>query len=551
MTESEKPTIGRTPQGQIESETPKTAKPSITSTWGGMINLLGDPDTRYGRLLRGDQISMSTKLNMLSDPVIAITAAYVSSKLVKAEYEIRCKDATIRRFFEAMYAAFHREFMLQASMAVLLGGCGLIKKLAFQVPKPIREDDTPVWTSSTKPYVCTGFDQANPVGATPRFDRDGRYEGFSYSGGDVDRVYSLWLTIGRHMAFGKYSGWGRLNNAYKMWWMGEFGYDQLAVHMQKFVDRAIIVDFPAGKTDDGQEFADIAIAKGDDIRSGATVALPSTVYSVFNDLDGTEKLSAIRKWAVRLMDSAENINAFTELADHVDSRKAMAMLLPLQTYQAVKQSSLGGPTTADVLGKLASDLLIGEANEIDMHVNEYLFPAILAWNFGPDAPRVIKETTGLNEYDRGELFELLKVLASRMTSAVATEIDHQELAHRLGVPMRDVVMVTRPEVNQEDEEEIPSEEQAAEAAVAFGRGEISLEAFMRRMGMAYDPDKALPRDRLEKMIGRPLPSEADDTADAEITEEDIDRVMKALEEIPELADLDLVEATTEEEEESE
>lgn len=537
MTEqNDKPTIGKTPQKQIASETPKTAKPSVTGTWGAMINLLGDPDNRYGRLLRSDRISMVTKLEMLSDPVIAITAAYVSSKLVRAEYEIRCKDPTIQRFFEAMYSAFHREFMLQASMAVLLGSCGLIKKLHFEVPKPIEEDDPPVWTSSATPYICTGFDQANPIGARPKFDKDGRYEGFSYSGGDVDRVYSLWLTIGRHMAFGKYSGWGRLTNVYKMWWLGEFGYDQLAVHMQKFVDRAIIVDFPPGKTQDGREHGDIAIAKGDDIRANATVALPSNVYGVQDEMSGTEKLSAVRRWAVRLLESAENIDAFIKLADHLDSRKAMSMLLPFQTYQAVKQSSLGGPTTADVLGKLATNMVLGEANELDMHVNEYLFPAILQWNFGPTAPRVVKRTTGLNEYDRGELFQLLKILASRMDSTTALQIDEGELAHRLDVPMRNTVMIERPM-----EEEQPVSEEASAAAFAFARGQISLADFMGRMGMAFDPEKALPRDVVDKILSESLDPESQDAEDAVITEEDIKRVKKMLEDVPELGMIDLLE----------
>jgi len=562
MTEkTDVPTIGKTPQKQIASETPKTAKPSVTATWGGMLAMLGDPTNRYGRLVRSDRISMTTKLEMLSDPVVAITAAYVSSKLVKAEYEIRCKDPTIQRFFEAMYGAFHREFMLQASMAVLLGSCGLIKKLSFEVPKPIEESDAPAWTSSTTPYICTGFDQADPVGARPKFNKDGGYEGFSYSGGDVDRVYSLWLTIGRHMAFGKYSGWGRLTNVYKMWWLGEFGYDQLAVHMQKFVDRAIIMDFPAGKTQGGLEHSDIAIAKGDDVRSGATVALPSTVYSVLDTMSGEEKLTAVRKWAVRLLDNAENIDAFIKLADHLDSRKAMSLLLPFQTYQAVKQSSLGGPTTADVLGKLATNMVLGEANELDMHVNEYLFPAILQWNYGPDAPRVVKRTTGLNEYDRGELFELLKILAATMDSTAPLQIDVEELAHRLDVPMSDAVMIGRPKAEEpEPEEPAPvedsalsgisdrqAEEASAAAAYAFARGEISLAGFMGRMGMAFDPEKALPQDVVDKILSETLGPESDDDQAAVITAEDVRRVVKTLEDIPELQDLETVEVLNEQE----
>jgi len=233
----------------------------------------------------------------------------------------------------------------------------------------------------------------------------------------------------------------------------------------------------------------------------------------------------------------------------------MSMLLPFQTYQAVKQSSLGGPTTADVLGKLATNMVLGEANELDMHVNEYLFPAILQWNFGPTAPRVVKRTTGLNEYDRGELFQLLKILVSRLTSAAADRVDVDELAHRLDVPMRNTVMTARrspPGGSQKEEEPEPEEqpvsvedprqgEEASAAAFAFARGQISLADFMGRMGMAFDPEKALPRDVIDKILSESLDPESQDAEDAVITEEDIRRVKKALEDMPELGLIDLLE----------
>jgi len=171
---------------------------------------------------------------------------------------------------------------------------------------------------------------------------------------------------------------------------------------------------------------------------------------------------------------------------------------------------------------------------------------------------VVKETTGLNEYDRGELFELLKILASRMTSTVAEQIDADELARRLDVPMLDAnaLMIEReeqapeeqPEVNEEEEQpEQPPQEEAAEAAFAFGRGEISLAAFMERIGMAYDPDKALPRDVLDKILSEPLDPVRQDDIDATITEEDIERVKRILDDVPELADLETVEAINEQE----
>jgi len=530
--------VGRTPAGKIAAETPQTSRPSYTTTWGAMYELLGDPTSRYGQLVQGSRVSMSTKLKMLDDPVIALSVAYIASKLVKAEYEIQCADPEIRAFFLTMYGAFHREFMLQAAMGVALGCVGLIKKLNFDTPRPLTPDAPPVWTGTTIPLICSGFDQVDPVGAYPDFNKEGEFTGFNYSKGKVDRVYALWLTIGRAKAFGKYSGAGRLGNAYKAWWLGEFGYDQLVVHVQKFVDRVVEVSHPDGKDGDGNDLSDTALSIGNDIRSGATVAVPSTVYSAYEESAGMEKLTAIRKWAVRLLESGENIAAFHGLTDHCDSRKAMGMFIPLQLYQQVQQSSLGGPTTSDVLSKLAVDLIIEDATEIDMHLNEYVFPFLVDVNWWPDAARVEKVTTGLNEYDRGELFALLQVLAQRMDSDAATRIDPDRLAHHLGVPVYDVMSTEREPMTEETQEQSPTEEATDESPAGSGAA-VAAQQVAPVTASAYDPDKNPSREVLERMLRDPLPDDADEAAI--ITEADVARVTRILDEMPELDELETVE----------
>ena len=191
------PKIGKTPEGQVASETPLTVMPSPISSWGSAIYWLGDPGERYGQLLPSDRVSPGVKKRMITDEVLAMSLGYISSKLVKAEYEIQCSDPDQKAFFEAMYAAFHREFMLQAAMAVAFGSCGLIKKFEFEVPDPINEGDPEVWDDDTTPFIIVGFEQVDPVGAHPKYTEDHRYDGFSYRSGDVDRVYSLWITIRR------------------------------------------------------------------------------------------------------------------------------------------------------------------------------------------------------------------------------------------------------------------------------------------------------------------------------------------------------------------
>jgi len=547
--------IGKTPAGGIAVETPRTVRPQMTTTWGAMYEMLGDPTVRYGRLVQGSRVSMATRVKMLDDPVIALSVAYIGSKLVKAEYEIRCADPTIRAFFQAMYGHLHREFMLQAAMATALGCSGLIKRFRFDVPRPLAPDAPPVWTGSTIPLICDGFDQVEPVGAYPDFDEDGVFTGFHYTEGAVDRIYALWLTIGRAKAFGKYSGAGRLANAYKAWWLGEFNYDQLVVHVQKFVDRAIEVSHPPGKDENGNDLSDVAQSIGNDVRSGATVAMPSEVYTEQDDA-GMDRLTSVRKWSLRMLESGENIGAFLGLSDHCDSRKAMGMFIPLQLYQQVQQSSLGGPTTSDVLGKLAVDLIIEDATDIDMHLNEYVFPFLVDVNFGSDAARVEKVTTGLNEYDRGELFALLQILAQRMDGEAADLIDQGGLIHTLGVPVREAPAREGDNVDDQriDDQEVADQgvqdtgDEIAQRAAAHLASTVDprlVRSMKTALAAGYDPAKNPPREVLEKILSQPLPDDADEAS--VITEADIARAMRILEEIPELDELETVEVGATEE----
>lgn len=446
--------IGKTPDGIIAVETPHAILPAFTWHWGDTINWLGDPESRYGRLVSTGDVSISIKLQMLNDPIIAFTMAYVASKLVKAEYEMRCADEQIRRFFEVMYARFHREFMLQASMAVAIGYCGLIKKLRFEVPQPEDPNEPPVWDAAATPFIITGFEQVELPGARPLFDDEtGDFVGFTYSGGDVDRLYALWLTIGRTRAFGKYSGWGRLRSGYKSWWLGEFADDQFVIYIQKNIDRIVVVTHPSGKTQDGVSFSEIAREVADVARSGGSLSMPGEPYKFIDSATGEEKATTLRKWGIQFMGGSDKALSFIETADHLDARKALALLVPRQVHSGVKQDVFGGPTSAQVLGALAVDLIIQEAVEVDAHLNEYVFPFLVSANFGPDAPRVTKVTTGLNEADRAELFKLLEGLINR-AEGIASRIDSERLAQRLGVPLlAGDAAPEQPETEEEDDVE--------------------------------------------------------------------------------------------------
>jgi len=495
--------IGKTPQEQVAAETPAITAPlaqrQFMGRWG---EWLGDPDRRYGHLHSARSIPAHTKLEMLTDPVIALCQGYIGATLVRAKRVIECTDENKRRFFEATFRTWEREFILQAALAAALGAVGLIKKFAFTTPRPVEIDAPPVWAAVATPYVIEGFDAVYPVGSSPRFDAKRRhFQGMNTPDGAIDVFYTLWLTIGKARAFGSYEGSGRLENVYQDWWMKYFGRDLYLVHLQKNIDRVAEVIYPPGTTQAGKSHRDIAVATGDAVRSGATVALPSSVYEVVDPMTSETKLSALRKWAIRFLEGSQSVGEFHEVDDHHDSKMALGYFVPPQMFMYVRQSSLGGPTTADVLGHLAEELLMLDAADIDTHVNKYVFPPIARANFSPGSPPVQVRTVGLEPDVRDQLLEVVKVLMARMETDTSI-FDMPEALGRLGMPVR-------------------GQEAKSEMQEAGGREGTGL--------AAADEDDSPPREVLERMVQEdltPVPGSVD-----LISDPDVRRAVRRLREV--------------------
>jgi hypothetical protein len=511
--------VGKTPQDQFGIETPRISAPAVQHQFQGSYGyFLGDSERRYGRLRLARRLPTHTKLEMLRDPVIAMAQGFISASLVKARRAIECVDEDKRRFFEAMFRSWEREFILQAAQAVSLGSCGLIKRFAFQVPEPVEIDEPPVWTAAAVPYIVRGFDAVYPLGSFPRFDNKGRiFQGMDTSDGRVDVFFSLWITIGQARAFGAYGGSGRLENVYRDWWAKQFGRDLYLVWLQKQINPATKAGYPPGKTSSGKAHQDIALAVGDSVRSGSTVALPTTVYSIVDQMTGDERLSAVQQWTLDFLESSRSVGQFHEVDDHHDQKMSLGMLLPPQMYLNVKQSALGGPTTADVLTKLAEDLLLIDAADIDRHVNEYVFPAVARANFPPDSPPVRVRTVGLAPESRTQLFEIVRSLLGRM-DIDPSAVDMREALDRLGIPLLERGAVPPPPP--------PEEEEIEEEAVAAQAGEDGAPA---EAAIQNPPPEVLQR-MIEDTLD-PVPPVGEIIPDAEYIERAFRRLKAALPEV--------------------
>lgn len=395
---------GITPQGQVVVENRETTAPSMRASQWSWTALLDSPVERYGVYTSPRYIKDQTKLNMLYDPVLSMAVGFTGAALIKATRVIECEDEDKRVFFENLFSIWEEEFMLQANMAIALGSVGLVKKWRFVSPESLGA------TGNVDPFVIVGFDQCYPLTSYPRFDAKRRvFEGIDTEDGHIDRFYSLWLTIGKEMAFGDYAGWGRLSSAYNDWWTKSMIRDNYIISMQKTASPSVSVSYPPGKEEKSdKDNQAIARAVGDAVQAGSTVAIPSNVYENENE-DETKSLSNIRKWSVEFIQPGNSIKNFPELENHHNRLIALAYLLPPQAVMDVTGGDLGGPTSADKLTRLAEELLMQDAAAIDRHINKYVFPDISNANFPSDSPPVTIKTTGLDSASTEHIMELLKI----------------------------------------------------------------------------------------------------------------------------------------------
>lgn len=421
-------TLERTPQGQIVTgETPDSNRPGLRDPLAPWETWLGNPKDRYGQHLAAADVPVTTLLNMLPTPVIALASSFISALTIRAKYVIECEDPAKQAFFQEMYDAVHWEFMLQATMAMLVGHQGLVK--AFETVPPDRFAS---WQSEARPLAITGFTQIHPSDGDPTFEK-GHFTGITLGNGTVvSPFYALWLTRAKHLVFGDYDGWGRLRNAYDDWWSKQFARDLYLVYLQKAVQPTPIVDHPPGETG-GKPYRDHAKSVAEAHLAGAPVTLPSDTYT-FRDERNQDRPSAIRKWALRYIQSGGDVGEFHKIDDQHDAQMAMGLLVPPQALLKAQMTSLSGTSTTEVLGELTEDVLILDIAEIDRHINEYLFPILDRANFPAGGKPVTKRTVGLNRQDRVKLWEVLTTLLAKVEGDGG--VDTGELMDQLEVPRR-------------------------------------------------------------------------------------------------------------------
>jgi hypothetical protein len=176
-------------------------------------------------------------------------------------------------------------------------------------------------------------------------------------------------------------GYPRTGYAYRPWWSFWFRWAILDRAFENRGDPATMVRYPEGSTPEPLTGVaipndELALQLGEDIRSGATVAIPSGVY--ISELDG--KPSAVREWDIEFLKEGIDFEPFKETFADLDVMKLRSLWIPEQTFLEGR----GGTSSRNVASEMGSHFVEQQsllAYEIRDTLNRWVIPQFLATNF--------------------------------------------------------------------------------------------------------------------------------------------------------------------------
>lgn len=459
----------------------KDAKRLVGKNYKEQIGSLAEQRIMSRRFLRdavGDfdpeNISIPRLYQIRKDPMIQMGLHYCKFPLIRAKWSIECEDpkiqAAVTEIIRNVYGSYTRTMLNMLDF----GYQGAIKQFELGTLHSTYEDENgevqPVWDDkSIQPMVLGDLLPLMPEFTTPRLE-NGNFAGIDSNiigGADSDRFvpaeWSLWMVNEFEENFRSYFGFARTAYAYRYWWSYWFRFHMEDRHFEMDADPALMIQFPPGdskhKNPDGSVTTttnkEIALQMGNDLRGGGTIAWPSDVF-----FDEQGRATTTPMWSAEFLQGGENLKAFRDSNEYLDVMKLRAILVPEQSLIEGK----GGTSSRNVAGTyndIFTESLGQMAEDLDVTWNKYIIPQIVEANWGPDAPKCTKITSGFNDDDLTLTNELIKIAFNLDPNALPINFD--ELVKNANLPM-----LSAKEQEERDEEikqmQVDQQRQAQEQA---------------------------------------------------------------------------------------
>lgn len=426
-----------------------------------------------------ERIPISQLRQMRRDPMIGFALHFIKMPLIRAPWYIKCEDAQIAAFLDYSLRKIYARLVLQYMLCLDFGFVAIAKRFSQEpvlgtyfdpqdpgetedpdlfpnqnVPADLRGKSKPIWSEgSILPITWKPFVPLPPEDVEPIYSNQGEFDGIKFvprfqvqAGGiggktgsnegemEIDVTHSLWVTHDKDSQFGNIFGYPRIGYAYQHWfsyWHRHYLADR---HFEKDSDPPTVVRHPEGhfqdpNTGDTIAFRDLALDIGDRVRAGSTIAIPSEVYTNFED-----RPSQMYKWDLDFLKGGGNFEAFEKAFDYLDVAKLRALWVPEQALIEGK----GGQSSRNVastFGDAFQDSQSVLMADFDDHLNRFVIPQLLWANFPEFEGEAVKVTRGFASRDIETIRQLLQLVGQSDITQLG--LDTRTILEELNIPVMD------------------------------------------------------------------------------------------------------------------
>lgn len=441
--------------------------PSVRSQSSAFVNW-GEAGQVLGQPFDATKIPLSKLYQMRKDPMIAFALQFIRVPLIRSQWYIEAEDAQVAAFVDYALRRIWGRFVMQWTQSMDFGYQAIVKRFEYDRPNAVYVDpndpegiEKPIWDEGNvdaivfKPFVALRPEAVNPIW-TPTGEFDGikidqktQVRGFPYRQSQQDEdvkvpvEFSLWVTNDRESEFGSVWGYPRIGHAYRYWWSYWYRWALADRHFEKDADPSMLVYYPDSPEDrviddaTGQEinYREIALALGEQMRSGSTIAAPGGTIAGFDD-----RPTNLREWDFKFIEGGTNFQSFTESFEYLDIQKIRSIFLPEQAFFEGR----GGTSSRNVAAEMSDLFEKSQAvtmEDIDECVNRWIIPQLVQANFPEYTGRVCKKTRGFGDEDKALAQQLVTLVGQSDPSQLG--VDVRRILDEAGVPVLSIQEMKR------------------------------------------------------------------------------------------------------------
>lgn len=235
-----------------------------------------------------------------------------------------------------------------------------------------------------------------------RYDDQGRLDGFTQytKGGRVDVPLDRTLLFTNPRRYRRKEGESYLRASFSSWYWYEIVWKAFVQFLIRTGKPVVICRYPESyvvKDRDGNE-TEARVAAMQLAMSAQTsnaIALPSTV-----DDDTQEPL-----WKLEYMKEDQQGDQFIRALETLEKQITRGLVMA-DTMMASGEIGKGAPETQRTITNVHTQAIL---DNIVSHINEYLIPRIMRWNFGPAAPAAAMTTVVIDREGLDRYFQILQM----------------------------------------------------------------------------------------------------------------------------------------------